>query len=79
MDVQGYECFVIAGMKQVLKNVKRMQFEVTKHMLERFANNICSADQLLSQVQEADFDIAHRINEDVVAVKRSTSTYSRDA
>jgi hypothetical protein len=58
MDVQGFECFVIDGMKNVLKNTDRLKFEVDESLLTRFVNGkACSGSQLVRKIQAAGFSV----------------------
>jgi hypothetical protein len=36
MDVQGFECFVLAGMGHVLRSARTIHFEVEEQLLGRF-------------------------------------------
>jgi hypothetical protein len=59
LDVQGYECFVLSGMKKRLGKTERIQFEVDDQLLNRFATgNACFGSRLVRTLQEADFDVS---------------------
>lgn len=59
MDVQGYECFVLNGMKQLLGSTQRVQFEVDDQLLSRHATgNACFGSRLVRTLQEADFEVS---------------------
>jgi hypothetical protein len=60
MDVQGFECFVLAGMGQLLRNARKIFFEVEEQVLGRFKEDEnggaqCSGALLLRQIQRAGF------------------------
>jgi hypothetical protein len=58
MDVQGFECFVIDGMKHVLKNTDTLKFEVDESLLTRFVNGkACSGSHLVRKIQAAGFSV----------------------
>jgi FkbM family methyltransferase len=69
MDVQGYECFVLSGMRQVLANTRRIFFEVEEVLLGRFkgapsstapassSGTPCSGSLLVRTLQRAGFRV----------------------
>jgi FkbM family methyltransferase len=70
MDVQGFECFVLAGMGNVLANTRAIFFEVEEEMLGRFpggggggggaaaSETSCSGARLVRQIQRAGFRVS---------------------
>jgi FkbM family methyltransferase len=66
MDVQGYECFVLSGMRHVLANTRRIFFEVEEVLLGRFKGSStapaspgkpCSGSLLVRTLQRAGFRV----------------------
>jgi FkbM family methyltransferase len=60
LDVQGFECFVLAGMKSVLANTRKMFFEVEEELLTRFRDHpgrSCSGALLVRTLQRAGFQV----------------------
>jgi hypothetical protein len=58
MDVQGFECFVVDGMRRIMKNTNTIQFEVDDELLARFVNGkACSGSRLVRKIQDAGFNV----------------------
>jgi FkbM family methyltransferase len=60
LDVQGFECFVLAGMKSVLSGTRRMFFEVEEELLKRFRGHpgrACSGAALVQTLQRSGFQV----------------------
>ena len=55
MDIQGFECFAMSGMHNVLKRTQQIKYEVIDIFLEAFDN--CSSQILLMKMQESGFDV----------------------
>jgi hypothetical protein len=56
MDAQGYECFVVGGMTQTLKNVDRVKFEIDDAIGKRFGDaDACVGARLVKALQLSDF------------------------
>jgi FkbM family methyltransferase len=59
LDVQGFECFVLSGMRSVLANTRKMFFEVEEEQLTRFRDpgRSCSGALLVQTLQRAGFAV----------------------
>jgi hypothetical protein len=71
MDVQGFECFVLAGMGHVLRTARTIHFEVEEQLLGRFqekeeggaegnekeAGPTCSGVLMVRAIQRAGFAV----------------------
>jgi hypothetical protein len=56
MDVQGFECFVVDGMTNILNNANTLKFEVDEELLTRFVSGkACSGSRLVKTIQAAGF------------------------
>jgi FkbM family methyltransferase len=61
LDVQGFECFVLAGMEAVLRNTRKIFFEVEEQLLTRFRGTdgtpgtACSGPLLVRAIQRSGF------------------------
>jgi hypothetical protein len=59
LDVQGFECFVLGGLTDVLQNTQKIFFEVEGLLLSRFNNGsgACSGPRLVRTVQQSGFQV----------------------
>lgn len=55
MDAQGYECFILRGMENVLRHIDVLVFELESIFLDAFPD--CSSQILWDQVKGAGFDM----------------------
>ena len=55
MDAQGFECFIVDGMPQALRNTKNLVFEVEEVQVRRFKE--CNPAVLVNRVKQAGFEI----------------------
>ena len=55
MDAQGFECFIVNGMPQTLRNTKSLVFEVEEDQVNRFKE--CTPAALVSSVKQSGFEI----------------------
>jgi hypothetical protein len=60
LDEQGFECFVLVGMRSVLANTRKMFFEVEEELLTRFGGHpgrACSGAALVQALQRSGFQV----------------------
>lgn len=83
LDAQGFECYIIDGMVELLKRTRAIKTEVTDHFLSSFDG--CSDEIMLDKLRRQDFDIfldgvlvpghpPKKVGSDMVAVKRESSS-----
>lgn len=55
MDAQGFECYIVRGMQDVLRRAKSVVFELEKVFLDAFPN--CSSQVLWDEVKNTGFEM----------------------